>query len=225
MLPGSISVSERDWEDGGMHWGLIHCKISCLNFLLPLPPVILTQSCVSVRACFGVFAMLCHICSILLCFSLLGLSLGRVLGLSLGRETSPCAQECGWVVMVCTFTLAAELSKSLCSSHTSWASLFGFPCQMFPIQSILVSITTLKIDLGWKWILQLFCWLLHKLVSFSLKPPAILDRCSLSKNNSNHLKVLFLSSGKALFLCPLRCLALKAMCWFWGKNLRNSWQG
>lgn len=75
-----------------------------------------------------------------------------------------------------------------------WASLFGFAYQMFPIQVILVSITTLKIDLSWKWILQLYHLLLHKLVSFSLKYPAILDKCSLLKNNSSSLKASFLSS-------------------------------
>lgn len=132
-----------------------------------------------------------------------------------------CAQECGWVVMVCTFTLTAEVRKSLCSCHISWASLFGFPCQMFPIQSTLVSITTLKIDLRWQWILQLYCWLLHKLVSFSLKHHAILDKQSLSKSSSSLLKVLFLSSGKGLFLCPLRWLAPKATCCCWSKNVRN----
>jgi len=47
--------------------------------------------------------------------------------------------------------------------------------------------------------LQLYNLLLHKLVSFSLKYPAILDKCSLLKNNSSSLKALLLSSEKGFF--------------------------
>lgn len=72
---------------------------------------------------------------------------------------------------------------------------------MFPIQAILVSVTTLKIDLRWKWILQLYHLLLHKLVSFSLKYPAILDKHSLLKNNSCSSKALLLNSGREGIFC------------------------
>lgn len=109
------------------------------------------------------------------------------------------AQECGCMVMVCAFASAAELAKPL-RSCVCWALSFS-PWICLPDVSHSSHIgcqyhleNWLEVEMNIAIIA-----LLHKVVPFLLKYPAILVNCSLLKNNSSCLKASFLSSGKGFF--------------------------
>lgn len=176
------------------------------RFLLPLPPVVLPKSRISLEGLVWGAASA-------------ALRLSLLLGFCLGRENKPCFLDSlctGWWWCVPS-ALQQYYSSTFVGIAFSEPLSLDLPARCFPFKPCWF-VTTLKIGLRWKWILQLHHLLLHKLVSFSLKYSAILDKCSLLNVIVAVEKHNF-CDGKGLFFVAFTCTAPKATCCCWGRNL------